>query len=119
MVMVCKMTYVSFHYCDGRLDHIPSLFEYFSYIYFFPTAFMGPVFEYQTYKDYIYLKGNFNDKYSTKRVAIKNMIYGIIYLFLLTTLEPKMHPRIHYFQEPFLSYNLLQKTAYIFIVGFI
>lgn len=97
MVLICKMTYISFHYCDGRLDKLPNLLEYFSYIYFFPTSFMGPVFDLNVYREFIHLEGRYKENYSTTKIALKNMSYGIIYLFLLTTLEPRMHPRIHYF----------------------
>mmetsp|Transcript_5823 Transcript_5823/g.530 ORF Transcript_5823/g.530 Transcript_5823/m.530 type:complete len:101 (-) Transcript_5823:929-1231(-) len=43
MVMLCKMTYFTFNYCDGKVE-VPTLLDYLGYLYFFPSAIIGPVF---------------------------------------------------------------------------
>jgi lysophospholipid acyltransferase len=39
----------------------PTLLETFSYIYFFPSAILGPSFEFSEFRDFIYLKGNYGN----------------------------------------------------------
>ncbi len=56
MLMLCKMLYVSFYYSDGRLKEIPSFFEYMGYMYFYPSAIIGPAFDFETYINFIYKK---------------------------------------------------------------
>ena len=70
MVAVAKYSSFCFSYADGgkdikdifnnhhkekRIEEMPSLLEYFSYIYFYPTSIIGPFIE---FKDFI----NFIDK---------------------------------------------------------
>lgn len=45
MMMLCKMTYITFYYCDGRLKKIPTTLEYYSYLNFYPSASVGPVYD--------------------------------------------------------------------------
>lgn len=88
MILLCKMTYITFYYCDGRLNKIPSLLEYFSYLLFFPSAFCGPTFDLQTYLDFINLKGNYKDKFSVRKATFIEMFLAIFYLGVLTYFEP-------------------------------
>lgn len=44
MIMLCKMTYFTFGYADGKVK-MPTLLEYLGYLYFFPSAIVGPVFK--------------------------------------------------------------------------
>ena len=53
MMLLCKMTYVSFFYSDDRLKELPSLIDYLGYLYFFPSATIGPVFPYEVYENFI------------------------------------------------------------------
>lgn len=43
MVMLCKMTYFTFGYCDNKVE-MPEFLDYLGYLYFFPSAIIGPVF---------------------------------------------------------------------------
>ena len=85
MVAVGKYSSFAFSYSDGgkdinairsahqkqsRIEKIPSLFEYASYIYFYPTAIVGPFIE---YKDFI----NFIDK----KDCYQNLTSKLIYIF--------------------------------------
>ena len=68
MMTICKYSSMAFSYEDGgkddkdiknnhwriyKIKEMPSLFEILSYIFYFPSAVMGPVFE---YKDFINFK---------------------------------------------------------------
>lgn len=44
--MVCKLTYIGFHLSLGKLEKVPSFFDYIAYLYFYPTANMGPTHTY-------------------------------------------------------------------------
>lgn len=56
MMMLCKITYVSFYYSQGKLESLPSLSEYLGYIYFYPSSTIGPVFPFQLYQDFVHEK---------------------------------------------------------------
>jgi hypothetical protein len=44
-----------------KIVKLPSILEVFSYMYYFPSALMGPSFEFKDYIDYIYLTGDYKD----------------------------------------------------------
>lgn len=71
MVYVGKYSAFAFSYDDGgkalsdiksehlqkqRIEELPSLFEYASYIYFYPTCIVGPFIEYKDFINFIELK---------------------------------------------------------------
>jgi len=69
MMMLCKLTYFTFYYCDGRIKDLPPILDFYSYIFFFPTAFMGPVFSFNTFDEFINLKGKYAEKYTTYKAG--------------------------------------------------
>jgi len=67
MILTIKLTMFGFSYTDGgrnakelspqqqamKIDQLPSLLQYFSYIYFFPGFLSGPAFEYAEVAQFI------------------------------------------------------------------
>jgi lysophospholipid acyltransferase len=69
MIMVCKYTSFAWCYCDGsskipkgslnpqqevnKIVELPSFLHYASYIYFFPTAIIGPGHQYAEFRSFI------------------------------------------------------------------
>lgn len=71
MILVAKFSAFAFSYSDGgkdiktiksehlkkhRIEEMPSILEYFSYIYFYPTCIVGPYIEYKDFINFIELK---------------------------------------------------------------
>lgn len=51
----------------------PSIFEYFSYVYFYPTAICGPFFEFKDFKQFIYKEERFSHIPSTLIPTLKTL----------------------------------------------
>ena len=73
MILLCKLWMLSWAYKDGgeekknltaeqferRVVQLPSLFEYFGYVFFCTGSIVGPVFEYTDFINFINLTGNY------------------------------------------------------------
>ena len=135
MLLVCKLSQLAYSYQDGEIikntperipreskklivDKLPSLFEYLSFILFFPSVSIGPSFEYSDYIRYIKLQDEFKaipDPFlSSLRVlgysiiAIGLCVIGDIYFpFTYCTTE-------EYYQKEFLYKVLFFNIAMVF-----
>ena len=84
MMTICKFSSMAFSYEDGQLDdskiknkhwkkykikEMPTFLEVMTYTFYFPSAIMGPFFEFMDFKNFIYLQ----EEYS--RLKPLNTIY--------------------------------------------
>lgn len=97
MINVCKISAIAFSYYDSdrdekkctdymlrhKLDRVPNILEYFSYIYFIPSCIVGPFFEYKDYENFMYKKGDYANEYEK---IIPNKFPVVFKKFLLAIL---------------------------------
>mmetsp|Transcript_19866 Transcript_19866/g.14304 ORF Transcript_19866/g.14304 Transcript_19866/m.14304 type:complete len:170 (+) Transcript_19866:394-903(+) len=104
MLLITKMTALSINFKDaGRkpeelkrreveyaIHEVPSLVDYFGYMYFCGGPLMGPFFEYKDYKDFIQLQGKYSNIPANKTLlpALAKLFQGIIFIVLIMNLEP-------------------------------
>ena len=84
MMELTKFTSIAFCYEDGlkndkdfknehhkkyKIEKIPSILEYISYIYFYPTAIIGPFIEYKDFIDFIEEKNCYENLTSKKKLT--------------------------------------------------
>ena len=60
MLIICKLTYFSFYSADGRIPKLPNLLEFLGYVYFYPSAIIGPAFNYNIYDEFIQRSGHYS-----------------------------------------------------------
>ena len=92
MMTVCKFCSFTFSYEDGdkedkdiynsthrknKIKELPSFIEFLSYIYFYPTAIVGPSFDFIDFHNFIYL----NNCYSNMNF-LSNFLYGFLNIFI-------------------------------------
>ncbi len=91
MMSICKFTSIVFSYDDGgkedkdiyndhdkkyKIIKKPTFLEFCSFIYFYPTALVGPSLEFKDFMDFIDLK----EAYANMSI-IRNIKYGLFYFF--------------------------------------
>lgn len=128
MMDTAKYTIIAFNISDGlaknkklnkeqeakALKKIPSFIEYFSYIQFFASSLMGPIFEYSEFNDFINLRNEFAA--ISLRNSLKNSVkcigQGFAYVALFIGLAP-FFPVDFIDKEEFGQKNMLYKLAYL------
>lgn len=79
---------------------MPGFYDYMGYLYFYPTANMGPCFEYKAFIDFVELNGN----YKNMPVGYKNcgyeLLWGVFYLAGYRILNP-IYPSSYLLTEEF------------------
>lgn len=53
MLIICKNIYFMTYVVDGRIAVMPNLLEYLGYVYFYPSAIIGPAFNFNIYIEFI------------------------------------------------------------------
>ena len=92
-----------------KIEIIPSYFEYFSYMTFFPTAIIGPGCDYYDFRMFINREGNYKKipfKKSVKH-AIKLVIISIIYFIIYFNFYPKVDAHYCLTDDFNNNYNIL------------
>ena len=46
MLITCKLSYFAIFYADKKIEKLPSLFTFLGFIYFYPSAIIGPAFDF-------------------------------------------------------------------------
>lgn len=118
MLMLCKMIYFAFFYSDGKIKECPSLLEYLGYIYFYPSAIIGPAFDYESYHQFIHKKEQYANLPSTLMASLKQALIAAIYLFILIKLTPLINTNF-FKQEWYLNMNIIGKIVVAHIVGMV
>lgn len=102
MMNTPKYTSLSFNLKDGlrpsksttvyqkafSVTKVPSILEYFSYAYFYPTAICGPFLEYKDFKQFIYKEERYKNIPSTLRPTLNTVLISIGLLAFLILIKP-------------------------------
>jgi D-alanyl-lipoteichoic acid acyltransferase DltB (MBOAT superfamily) len=118
MMITCKYFYFGYEVHDGKLENLPNFLEFLGYIYFYPTAAIGPTFDFTTYQNFIYQRKHYATIPPTLRVAIKDFATGVLFVLPVIFLGNKMNIKI--FGTPEIqNYNLLEKFVILNTFPFI
>lgn len=84
-----KIFFFNFLLFNSKLERLPNILEYFSYIYFIPGCVVGPFFEYKDYENFMYNKGDYNCPNKPNRfpIVIKKFFLGILFAIFLIISE--------------------------------
>ncbi|KAM7204026.1 MBOAT, membrane-bound O-acyltransferase family domain containing protein [Naviculisporaceae sp. PSN 640] len=146
MVMVMKLSAFCWNVADGtlpdeelsdfqkdrRLKELPSLLDYAGYVFFFPSLFAGPAFDFVEYRRW--LDTTMFDlpptvdptkKPPTRRKrriprsgtpAMFKMVTGLIYILLFAKLSGSFYPNV-LIEPEFLQYGFLRRVFILHMVG--
>ena len=106
MLMTCKLSLLAYAYQDAAvikedpkrvpdeqkpllIDKIPNIFEYYSYILFYPSISIGPCFEYSEYTNFIHRRGEFRNIPSTFGRSL--YMFGVSLMFLSLTVVGQIY----------------------------
>jgi len=125
MMNVAKHTSFAWCYKDGaepreklsqdqynrKLDKLPSIFQYFSYIFFYASSLLGPAFDFRENSDFIHLRGEFANIPSSFAQAGQKLLLGlacmVITVFYGASTSPKIQYKPEYFAKPFYARVLI------------
>jgi len=125
MMMICRYTGFSFCYADGEKDENKltkqqselrindfNILEYFSYVYFFPASVIGPFYEFNDFKKFIYLEGRYGDITIAKcfQECIKKLKYCLFFSVIFVIFKQHSNPRVFFddkFEETSFFYKFL------------
>ena len=114
MMTLCKYTSIVFSYDDGKKDdkdiisqhhkkykivEKPTFLEFCSYIYFYPTALLGPFIEYKDFINFIEEKDCYKDLNKKFKVILIKFIqiFGLAFVFM----------GIYSFVSPIIPFDLI------------
>ncbi|KAE9970376.1 putative beta-glucosidase E [Venturia inaequalis] len=146
MVLVMKMTAFCWNVHDGRLPaselsdlqktnsikEMPSLLDFFGYVFFFPALLVGPAFDYQEYKTYISTKmfelppGVDPSKAPPTRkkrkiprsgtpAAIK-AVCGLFWIFAFLQLNSRYPPE-YFLTDDYMKYSIFRRIFILYMLG--
>jgi len=132
MMNVAKLTSLAWCYKDGaepierlskdqlkrRVENLPSLFEYYSYLFFYATSLVGPAFDYREYSDFINLREDFQDIPSSFFPGLFNMICGFACMAVLIKFGHQFTQKTFH-EEYYMSLPLWQKIVTMDIASFV
>jgi lysophospholipid acyltransferase len=112
MMNVAKFTSLAWCYKDGaepreklsedqwkrRVETLPDLTEYFSYVFFYATALVGPCFDFREYSDFIALRGDFENIPSSFVPGITTMLSGFAFMVVFVLFGPLANVKTYHEQ---------------------
>ncbi|KAK9478834.1 MBOAT, membrane-bound O-acyltransferase family-domain-containing protein [Lipomyces japonicus] len=146
MVLVMKLSAFAWNVHDGRqsqselspiqqdraLPRLPSLFDFLTYVFFFPSMLIGPSFDYAEFRRWLDLSMFENSNNNTTnvnqlkqkrkiprsgRVATKKAIEGVAWIVLWLVLSTKFAPEL-LLSDWFVSKNIIFRIFYLWPLGF-
>lgn len=143
MVLVMKLSAFGWNVYDGRLPEAslsdfqkdrairehPSLLDYFSYVFYFPSILTGPSYDFREYQRWLDLSmfeviSDDTSKRRKKRkiprsgrVSALKCAEGIAWIVLWVLITPYVHVE-QLFSPKFLEYSFARRMVYLWILGF-
>ncbi|KAJ1921890.1 Lysophospholipid acyltransferase [Mycoemilia scoparia] len=129
MIMVIKLTSTAFCIYDSNKDHksftsyqkrhvineMPSILEFFGYVFFFPSLVAGPSFELSSYRKLIQLDDRKVQR-TQNRMAYNNLLESIFWMVFYVCLSPYFSYDFMITTEYF-SWNLLKSEGSCRLTG--
>jgi len=125
MMTVPRICSLAWCYQDGRtkeklspeqeirkLEELPNLFQYFSYILFYSTVILGPFCDYNDFRDFIYLQNDYREIPNTFSASFLELLGGFVFMGITATVLPHYLP--DYMATPqFAKDSVLYQIFYI------
>ncbi|KAL4446431.1 hypothetical protein ABPG74_001172 [Tetrahymena malaccensis] len=125
MMNFCKLVSFAFCYSDGfknenqlskdqkerRIQKLPNIFNFFSYINFLGSAIAGPSFDYYEFDNFINLKNGYSNIPHPIMDTFKNLGIGFVYLLITAKILPKF-PLKHVITPEYGNENIFHKIVY-------
>ncbi|KAK9453690.1 MBOAT, membrane-bound O-acyltransferase family-domain-containing protein [Dipodascopsis uninucleata] len=144
MVLVMKLTTFAWNVHDGRqpestltalqkdraLKSLPSLLDFLSYVFFFPSMMIGPSYDYSEFSRWLDLSmfdGPELQKLGKKRkrkiprsgrVAARKALEGVFWLALWIILDDKLNAK-YLLSDKFVRLNIMYRILYLWPLGFV
>jgi lysophospholipid acyltransferase len=116
MIVVSKLTYFAFYYCDNRIEKFPSFVYFIGFIYFYPTSIIGPAFDFTDYMNFIFRRDIYKNIPSTIRPALKSLLLGIFYIAGVVFIIPHLDKHV-VLSDWFKELNFFYKLVIMNLVG--
>lgn len=118
--MICKLIYFSFYVADGRIATLPNMLDYLGYVYFYPSAIVGPTFNYLIYDEFISRKGNYAKipQFAKFKASMLHLFLAILYMLGFKFIYPYFPIEI-FKSEWFFNSNLFIKILILNPMGMI
>lgn len=96
------------------------MLEYFSYIFFFPSSLVGPLFDFKDYQLFIEKQGPFkNIPHSRGHLyGLQSLIFGALAGIGYHLFKGTFHPD-NFLTDEFMKRSLLSRMWYVWISGYI
>lgn len=96
------------------IKECPGLLETFSYIFYFPSAIVGPSFEFSDYRNFVYTLGDYKNFFSLNHAIKASMIEltkGLICMGAYVVLKTPFDNEF-LITEEFGNYGIIYKVKY-------
>jgi lysophospholipid acyltransferase len=131
MINTAKLTSFAWCYRDGahdsaklseeqnyrKLQNLPSIFEFFSYVFFFPCSLIGPIFEYKDFDMLMRKEGKFANAPSGYFLGLKMVIVGILCILSFDYLYANIVSAEFTISDEFVSHNIMWRMGYLLVLG--
>jgi len=132
MMFICKWQAFAWSYQDGdkknedlskeqqekKLVDLPSLPEYFSYLFFYGSTLVGPFYDYSDYDHFIHKKGNYSKIPSTLVPSFGYLLFAALCMVVIIFIAPDYNPLIIGTEE-FADRSMWNKFLYVNIALFV
>ncbi|KAJ3201810.1 lysophospholipid acyltransferase [Entophlyctis luteolus] len=104
-------------------ESMPSLLEYLGFIYFYPSFWVGPSFQFKTYFNFIHGKGEFSPVNGSRLLPgrwpyfTKTIFIGIICTASNIFLDPYLQYSFA-LTDDYLKFTFIERVAFIFAAAF-
>lgn len=102
-----------------KIEKFPSVLEYYSYIYFFPTTLVGPIFDFREYQLLVHKQEAFKAIPHRKGnlLSIQDVIFGLLAGVGAEIFEKYYHPEFA-LEDDFMNKSYLYRIWFILIAGY-
>ncbi|TGZ81040.1 MBOAT-domain-containing protein [Ascodesmis nigricans] len=117
---------------DRRIEKLPNLLNYTAYVFFFPSLFAGPAFDYREFERWLdcsmfnmevpdVKRGGMKKKRKIPKSSVPatyKAVEGIVWILAFTWLSAK-YPAELYTGDEFTKYGMLRRYWLIYVFGFV
>jgi lysophospholipid acyltransferase len=132
MMNVAKFTSLAWCFKDGaepkdnlskdqwqrRVENLPTLLEYNSYLFFYATSLAGPAFDFREYNDFINVRGDFEYIPYSLLPGLLSLVYAFIAMGLVIAFTESLSPK-HFHEDWWTALPFWEKVMRMDVGSFI
>jgi len=100
-----------------KIVEFPTVDQYFSYIFFFPTSICGPTYDYMEFYHFITRTGQHRLKYNPLFEAVTTLLFGILMFGAVAFIAP-LYPFSFCITEEYANYGILRQILGFNLAGY-